>query len=276
MPARLLHISDLHVGTLEETALQRALGDLVQRLNPDLVVMSGDLTHRCRPEQHQAAADFLRGLERPLHVIPGNHDIPTLSLGRFTRTFEEFCRHWRETEPVYRSDEFFVVGLNSVRAFRYQSGGVRDAQLRWAAEQLAQAPESALRVVTLHHHLLSAPWRSVVKRPVSRRTHVLARLVDAGAELILAGHVHQAAVAERREFEVARGGERGVTVVLAPGLGQPRPNRRGEARGLHVFDVETDSLRVFSFVWQDDAWALIGDRRLPRGRSPLAETPAWS
>jgi hypothetical protein len=31
---------------------------------------------------------------------------------------------------------------------------------------------------------------------------------------------------------------RGVTVSIAPGLGQPRPNRRGEARGLHVYDAE--------------------------------------
>ena len=31
---------------------------------------------------------------------------------------------------------------------------------------------------------------------------VLAALVDAGAELILAGHIHQAAVGERHEFEV--------------------------------------------------------------------------
>src|SRR2546421_1522219 len=64
--------------------------------------------------------------------------------------------------------------------------------------------------------------------------YVLGSLVDAGAELILAGHIHQAAVSERREFEGSTGGERGVTVAIAPGLGQPRPHRRGEARGLHV------------------------------------------
>ena len=58
---------------------------------------------------------------------------------------------------------------------------------------------------------------------MARRTHVLARLVDSRAELILGGHIHQAAVSERHEFEVIAGDELGVVVSIAPGLGQPRP-----------------------------------------------------
>ncbi len=108
---------------------------------------------------------------------------------------------------------------------------------RRARELLAEAPEGALRVVALHHHLIGAPWRSR-KKPVSRRSHVLAALVDSGAELILAGHIHQGAVSERHEFEVISGDVRGVVVSIAPGLGQPRPQRRGEARGLHVYECD--------------------------------------
>ena len=143
----------------------------------------------------------------------------------------------KRPEPVFRSPTLHVVGLNSVRPWRHQSGGIRESQLERARELLAEAPEGALRVVTLHHHLIGAPWRSR-KRAVSRRSHVLASLVDSGAELILAGHIHQAAVAERHEFEVIRGDVRGVVVSIAPGLGQPRPKRRGEARGLHVYESE--------------------------------------
>src|SRR5581483_5121434 len=114
-------------------------------------------------------------------------------------------------------------------------------------------------------------WRPR-KRPVARRLHVLATLVDAGAELILAGHIHQAAVSERREFEVSSGRERGVTISIAPGLGQPRPRRRGEARGLHVYEAEADELRVATYVWRDGAFALNAERRLPRGPRPLTPT----
>jgi len=273
VPARLLHLSDLHVGTVEEPDVERALATLIERVNPDLIVASGDLTHRAQPAEHDRAAAFLKRLERPLLVIPGNHDIPWAIPARFTHPFREFERHWQTCEPVHRADDLFVVGLNSVRPWRHQSGGLRSAQLRRAAELLAAAPAEALRVVVLHHHLIGAPWRSR-KKPVARRTHVLASLVDAGAELILAGHIHQAAVSERHEFEVAPGSLRGATVSVAPGLGQPRPDRRGEARGLHVYEVHEHELVVETYVWREDNWGLTAVRKFPRGSEPLQVEPA--
>jgi 3',5'-cyclic AMP phosphodiesterase CpdA len=272
LPVRLLHISDLHAGSVEETAVERSLEPLVERVQPELIVASGDLAHRGRRREHERAAAFLRGLGRPLLVIPGNHDIPYSFPARFTRPWAEFERQWETVEPVFRADDLVVVGLNSVRPWRHQSGGIRSGQIARVKELLANAPEGALRVVVLHHHLIGAPWRSR-KKPVARRSEVLAGLVDAGAELILAGHIHQAAVSERHEFEVERNGLRGVTVSVAPGLGQPRPNRRGEARGLHVYEASADTLLVQTYVWRDDDWGLTAVRRFPRGRSPLSSEP---
>ena len=273
MPARLLHLSDLHVGTVEEPQIERALDTLIERVDPELIVASGDLTHRARPEQHERAAAFLRRLGRPLLVIPGNHDIPWAFSGRFTHPFREFERRWQTTEPVHSGGGVFALGLNSVRPWRHQSGGLRSAQLTRAAELLATAPTGALRVVALHHHLIGAPWRSR-KKPVARRTHVLASLVDAGAELILAGHIHQAAISERHEFEVAPGSLHGAVVSIAPGLGQPRPDRRGEARGLHVYVAHDRELRVETYIWREHDWGLTAARRFPRGDEPLATEPA--
>ena len=268
MPVRLLHISDLHAGSVEETAIERSLEPPVERARPELIVVTGDLAHRGRRREHERAAAFLRGLGRPLLVIPGNHDIPYTFPARFTRPWAEFERQWGTVEPVHRSEDLMVVGLNSVRPWRHQSGRIRAVQIARTAELLSDAPDGALRVVALHHHLIGAPWRSR-KRPVAHRSTVLAGLVDAGAELILAGHIHQAAVSERHEFEVDREGLRGVTVSIAPGLGQPRPNRRGEARGLHVYEASADSLLVHTYVWRADDWGLTARRHFPRGREPL-------
>ncbi len=266
---RLLHISDLHAGSVEETAVETGLEPFVERVAPELIVVTGDLAHRGRRREHERAAAFLRGLGRPLLVIPGNHDIPYSFPARFTRPWAEFERQWETVEPVFRADGLVVVGLNSVRPWRHQSGGIRAPQIRRAAELLGEAPPGTLRVAALHHHLIGAPWRSR-KRPVARRSAVLAGLVDAGAELILAGHIHQAAISERHEFEVERDGLRGVTVAVAPGLGQPRPNRRGEARGLHVYEATDEALVVQTYVWREDDWGLTALRTFPRGRSPLS------
>ena len=267
MPS-LLHISDLHVGAGDEPQVEPGLRALIEQAAPELIVATGDITHRGRRAQHEHAATFLRGLGPPVLAVPGNHDIPLLPPTRFTRPFAEFERRWETTEPVYRSDSLVVVGLNSVRPWRHQSGGLRESQLRRAGEEFAQAPHGALRVVALHHHLTGAPWRSRT-RPVARLSHVLAKLVDAGAELLLAGHVHQSALSERREFEVAVGGENGVTIATAPGLGQPRPRRRGEARGLHVYVIGLEQIGVQTYVWRDSSFGLTAVRRFPRGRGEL-------
>jgi 3',5'-cyclic AMP phosphodiesterase CpdA len=260
---RILHVSDLHLGTRNDTRVEDALRALAGRAAPELVIASGDLTHRGRRDQHERAAELLRSLGAVVLAIPGNHDIPYTFPARFTSPWAEFERLWGTVEPVHASEALHVVGVNSVRPWRHQSGGVRDAQLDRVAERLAGAAPGALRVVALHHQLVGAPWRSR-KKPVANRTHVLGRLVDAGAELILGGHIHQGAVSERREFEVVAGDARGTVVSIAPGLGQPRPQRRGEARGCVVYTASETVLEVETYIWRDTDWGLTAQRRYAR------------
>ena len=268
-PLRVVQVSDLHAGTPEEPEVEDGLRALIAEAQPELVVASGDLTHRNTREQHERAASLLRSLGRPLLVVPGNHDIPAWPPFRFTRTFDEFRREWPELEPVHQSERLVACGLNSVRPWKQQGGALSRSQLDRVARILGESPAGALRMVALHHHLIGAPWRTR-KRTIANRSSVLGALVDAGAELIVSGHVHQSTIGERREFEVVHEAVHGTTVVTAPGLGQPRPRRRGEARGLHVFEADERTLRVLTFAWVDDRWAQIADRRFPRGLEPLS------
>ena len=263
MNARLLHVSDLHAGTHPEREVEQALARLVERLEPQLVVASGDLANRGRPQELERAADLLRSLGPPVLAVPGNHDLPYLP-SRFVSPWAEFERVWETTEPTATAPGLHVVGLNSARPFRHQGGALSQAQLVRAAERLATAEEGALRVVVLHHHLIGAPWRAARKRPVSRRNHVLRALVDAGADLILAGHIHQAAVSERHEFEVVGDEARTAVVAVAPGLGQPRPQRLGEARGLHLHEADAEAIVVRTFRWSRGDWELNAERRFLR------------
>ena len=273
MITRILHVSDLHFGARDDPILEQALASLIERAAPSLVIASGDLTHRGTREQHDRAARFLRRLDLPVVAVPGNHDIPYTFPARFTSPWAEFERQWETVEPLFSTPELQVVGINSVRPWRHQSGGVTDAQLERATSRLQEGTSGALRVVVLHHQMIGAPWRTK-KKPVARRNHVLAKLVECGAELILGGHIHQGTVSERHEFEVITGDARGVVVSIAPGLGQPRPKRRGEARGCVVYRADDVSITVETFIWRDDDWGLTAVRRFPRGREPLSIAPA--
>ncbi len=260
MAARILHVSDLHVGTREDPQVEAALVRLAAELGPDVVVASGDLTNRGRRGEHERARNLLQSLGAPVVAVPGNHDLPYTFPARFTTPWREFERAWETTEPMYASPSLHVVGLNSARPYRHQSGGLSDAQLRDAAARLEQAAPGAYRVVALHHHMIGAPWRAARKRPLARRNHVLHELVAAGADLIVAGHIHQAAVSERHEFEVVSGDARAVVVSIAPGLGQPRPQRLGEARGLQVYEIEAGVLTVETHIWRGGDWAATARR----------------
>lgn len=259
MSARILHVSDLHVGTREEPQVEEALVRLAGRVAPEVVIASGDLTNRGRRSEHERAHRLLTSLGVPVVAVPGNHDLPYTFPTRFVSPWREFERVWQTTEPTYSSPALHIVGLNSARPYRHQSGGIGDDQLRAAKARLAGAPAGAYRVVALHHHMIGAPWRAARKRPVARRNHVLRELVSGGADLIVAGHIHQAAVSERHEFEVIED-RSAVVVSIAPGLGQPRPRRLGEARGLHVYEVDDGALTVETHIWRGDDWSLTATR----------------
>jgi 3',5'-cyclic AMP phosphodiesterase CpdA len=266
---RILHVSDLHVGARHDPVVEQALQALAEQAAPDLVVASGDLTHRGRREQHEGAAELLRSLDRPVLAVPGNHDIPYSFPARFTQPWREFDRQWETTEPVHEGDGALVVGLNSVRPWRHQSGGLSASQLQRAEVRLRDAADGALRMVVFHHQLVNAPWRTR-KRPLADRGTVLARLVAAGAELLVGGHVHQGAVAERHEFEVMSEDSAGAVVTTSPGLGQPRPHRHGEARGCLVYRVDSSTIAVDTYIWRAGGFGLTATRTFPRGREPLA------
>jgi 3',5'-cyclic AMP phosphodiesterase CpdA len=262
VPARLIHVSDIHVGAREQPLVESALRALVDRIQPGLVIATGDLTHRGRRDEHERVATLLRSLPAPVLAVPGNHDIPLLPPARFTRPWQEFERQWQTTEPVHSAGGLHVVGVNSARPWRHQSGGLRAGAIERASAHLRAAPAGALRVVCLHHQLANAPWRTR-KRPLARRNRVLELLAAAGAELVLSGHVHQAGVAERREFEVLDG-ERSIVVVTAPGLARPRPHRLGEAQGAHVISADESSIVVETHVVDEETFTPVAERRFPR------------
>jgi len=261
---RFLHVSDLHVGAHEDFAAAAALAHLVARVEPQLIVASGDLSHRGRLSQLEQAAGFLRGLGPPVLAVPGNHDMP-YTAARLYRPWADFERVWETTEPTVSQPGLHVVGLNSASPFRRQGGGLGRGRLERAVARLTAAEPDALRIAVLHHHLAGAPWRAANKRPIARRKHVLHALAAAGADLILGGHIHQATVIERHEFEAVGDEARTTVLVTAPGFGQPRPHRLGEARGLHVYEADSEAIVVRTYGWSGGEWTPAAERRFSRG-----------
>jgi hypothetical protein len=262
----ILHVSDLHVGAHEGPDVEASLAELVARIRPELIVASGDLTHRGRRSQHEQAAALLRGLGAPVVAVPGNHDIPYTFPARFTKPLGRVRAAVGDDPPVHVSDGVCLVEINSVRpgatsrAAYGTSSSVGAGQL---APRGGRAPP-----VAMHHQMIGAPWRTR-KRPVcaAQPRAQRARRCRRGAGRLPV--THQGAVAERHEFEVWSKGQPGAAVATTPGLGQPRPHRRGEARGLLVYEADERSLAVHTYIWRDGDWSLTATRRFPRGSGSL-------
>lgn len=186
----LLQISDTHFGT-EQPPVVEALVRLAIEQRPELVVLSGDITQRARPQQFRAAKAFVDRLGAPVLPIPGNHDIALFDLwARLMRPYARYTAVFgAELEPVHSSDDFLVVGVNTTRAWRHKHGEVSAAQVDRVARRLSEAHPTQLRVVVVHQPV-------AVTQPQDRRNllrgHESASQAwsVAGADLVMGGHIH--------------------------------------------------------------------------------------
>lgn len=193
---RLIHLSDLHFGRVNPD-LEEPLLQTLHDLAPDLVVISGDLTQRARPAQFKAARAFINRIQAPVLTIPGNHDTPLYNL--FVRIFRPFSRYKRyisETlEPVYSDAEMTVVGLNTVNPFSWQRGKL-GAKTRARVAQALGEDAGQMRIVALHHPPEQDPETD--KQLMKGARKALIELSNCGADVVLSGHLHQAATAPFR------------------------------------------------------------------------------
>ncbi len=139
----LLQLSDPHFGT-EQAPMVKALAALAQQQQPDLLVLSGDITQRAKRNQFAVARAFTDRLGAPLLAILGNHDIPLFDLGQ--RLFHPYARYREafdnELEPIHASRDLLVQCVNTTRWYRHKGGMESSAQIERVAIRLRRRARS--------------------------------------------------------------------------------------------------------------------------------------
>jgi 3',5'-cyclic AMP phosphodiesterase CpdA len=187
---RILHLTDLHFGFHRE-ALEDPLLERIAALQPDLVAVGGDLTHRGLPAQLAQARAFLDRIEAPLICLPGNHDIPLWNL--LARIFWPF-RAYRKVfghalTPRAQAGEVRVMAINSADPYSWQRGKIRAGEVR---RVIAHVDPLGTNIAVLHHPLQQLP--RVDKALARQATRGLRRMEAAGVNIVLSGHLHRWAV----------------------------------------------------------------------------------
>jgi Icc protein len=176
-------ISDIHCGNARfiPDLLDRTIIE-VNRMNPAVVVVSGDLTDAGYREEFEEAAEFIDRIEcEHIMVIPGNHDARNVGYLHFERLFGE-------RRSVLDLDEVILVGVDSSEP-DLNDGQVGREHYEFITETFSEA-EGKLKIFVVHHHLIPLPGTGRERNIVYDAGDVLQRLVDAGVNLVLSGHKH--------------------------------------------------------------------------------------
>ena len=194
---KILHGSDFHFGSPHLPQVTLGFKRLVNDINPNVIVLSGDFTQRAKVEEYRQARSFLDSLPNiPTIVTPGNHDIPLYRLSQRLfnpfRNYQEFIS--QNLDTVTRTDGAIFVALNSADPYRsIINGRIGPNQLEFAADAFRGSSSEDIKVLVMHHPLVQSPDEG--KHDIlPGSTFLLESFNDMGVELILSGHVHRAFV----------------------------------------------------------------------------------
>ena len=190
-----MQVSDVHFGTERPEAVE-ALLRLHGEIRPDVVVLSGDLTQRATAAQFAAARAFADALAAAGSIVlaqAGNHDVPLFALwARFLDPYRRYRRRFGSEDGFVHEDESLVlVGLNSTRHTNHKDGEVSPAQVESVAAALEGdgRRDGRVRAVVMHH-----PVHAIRPQDEENVVHggeaAVRRWAEAGADLVIGGHVH--------------------------------------------------------------------------------------
>jgi 3',5'-cyclic AMP phosphodiesterase CpdA len=260
-PVVIAHVSDLHLGAHDPVAVDTLPAD-VAAARPTLTVVTGDITMRARVGEFQRAVELVARLPGPRLVVPGNHDVPLdLVVSRFARPYARYrAAFGTDGNTLLRLPGVTALGLNSMPRWRWKNGRVSGRQAAAVVATLGPPDPGAVehgpvRLLALHH----PPFARGSARLVGR-TGLVAALVDARVDLVLAGHVH---IPRTRAVDLAHGGRGHRLVEVVAGTATSR-RTRGVGRSWSLIVVDDRAVEVRERHQCGDGWRTVATARFER------------
>lgn len=223
------HISDLHISdtAFDEEVFMEAVAE-INNLNPDMIILTGDLTNDGYYREFQQAVKYLDMFEAPLFAVPGNHDARNLGHQSFEELIGE--NSWKLT----KENDFTVIGLDSSSPDE-DRGHVGKPQRMWMEHQLDQCVINDLSsIVALHHHVIPIPDTGRERNILSDAGEILKILTTHEVDLILCGHKHVPHVWKINE-----------TVVVNAGSLCSNKLRGKIGNSYNVYIIDEDTIEIF-------------------------------
>lgn len=245
MLKKIVHISDLHFGTVERKIAEAIITDIT-KFKPDLLIVSGDLTQRARKNQFRAAKEFLNKYDCRKIIVPGNHDIPLFNV--FMRFILPLYNYKNiitsDLFPFYQDDTIAVVGINSARSLTWKSGRISEEQIEYLKEKLCPIDNSIFKIIVTHHPFIPPPGDLGIKL-VGRSAKALHIIDKCCVDLLLSGHLHLGYSGDVRPFYHSQNSS-----IISAQAGTAISNRiREEPNAYNLIQVNKQEILIAIREW---------------------------
>jgi len=241
----IVHFSDIHFGKFDPSCTEPLLKE-IQKISPDLIVISGDLTQRARVKEFLAARDFLKKLEKPYLVIPGNHDIRPLysPISRIIDPYDRYKKYISETlDPVYADDEIALATIRTVRSSAIKDGRVNKRQVERARNFLEGFEEDRTKIIVTHHPF-DLPMKFPDRKLARKAKLAVSELSEVGTDLFMAGHYHTSSTSHTAIRYKING-----YAAVAVQAGTVSMRQRGQTQTFNVITVNRPHIIVDTYFW---------------------------
>lgn len=260
----ILHFADIHFGVEDEAALAR-LDATIDELQPDVSVISGDITQNGSVEEFEQAAAWIERLLGPKVITAGNHDTPVF--GIIDRILRPFERYEKYIAPLgldkYEDDDVVILSMNTARGIQMKldwSLGVVDLDdLDSTIDRFQDHDWSKLRLLNVHHPFIY-PAEAPLQKTTKNGPDGLVRLADGNCDMVLSGHIHVPFVVER---------EPGNSQLLSVSSGTLSTRRRDNNPAFNHIEVSENEIVITMVEFSDDAY--VRSEVFRKNRSELSD-----
>ena len=177
---KIVQISDLHVGSQFLQEKFDILVEEVNEINPDVIVITGDLTNEGLMSEYKECKSLLTQFNtKKMIVISGNHDYRNTGYLLFKKFFP--------FDTVNElDDDVVLVTVGTARPDR-NVGEVGYRQNLWL-ERTMKKYKDKVKIVAMHHHLIAIPDTGSDQLTVVDAGDVLRIVLDTKVDVVLCGH----------------------------------------------------------------------------------------
>lgn len=238
---KIVHISDVHFGMADLTVVERLI-ESINELQPDLLVVSGDLTQRAKSREFSAARAMLDRLSMPQIVVPGNHDVPMYNVyQRFAEPLTKFKKFIsKDLSPFFSDAELAVAGVNTARSLTIKGGRISAEQVAEIRRKMDSLPERLLKIIVTHHPF-DVPEGEDENDIVGRAKDALPLIAESGADVFLSGHLHVSHIGySARRYRL----DDGYSALIIQAGTAASTRERGEVNSFNLLEFEHPMLTV--------------------------------